>query len=108
MSHNSDHTLEPPWGSWSNYDLIPENPIIGVVVNHLEHLLRHKEKLSCPNDERDIQILSFVRCVLNSVRYLIEQQDLSDTRKMSLIRTSRLSIKEANNYIEKMLKIRSR
>lgn len=104
MSHNGDYALEPPW---SSYDFIPENPEISVVVNRLEQLLRHREKLSCPNDERDNQILSAIRRVLNTTRHLMEQQDLSDTRKLIFIRKSRLSIKEANDVIEKTLKIRS-
>lgn len=104
MSDNDDYALEPPW---SSYDFIPENPVISVVVNHLEHLLRHREKLGCPNDERDAHILSAIRDVLNSIKCITEQQFLSDKRKLVLIRKSRLSIKEANIYIEKTLKIRS-
>lgn len=103
MSHNGDYAFEPPW---SSYEFIPENPVISVAVNHLEQLLLHREKLSCPKDERDIKMLSAIRRVINSTRYLMEQ-DLSDTRKLIIIRKSRLLIKEANSYIEKTLKIRS-
>lgn len=104
----SDNTFETPWSSNDvTNENFPENPVICEAICQLEHLLRQREKLCCPNDDIDTEILSAIRCVVNSIKHLMEQQDLMETHKLVLIRKSRLLIQEANNIIEKTLKIRS-
>lgn len=104
----ADNLFEPPW--------VGENPIlherfpaistIDEVITRLENLLRQREGLSCPNDDVDNRILWTVRCVLDSVKPLVSQQELSNTHKNVIIMKSRLSIEEANEVIEKTLKLR--
>lgn len=104
MSNNS---IELPWnGNNSSYANVPESPVISEAFCQLEHLLRQRKKLICPNDDIDTWILSKIQCAMDSIKSLIEQ-DTTETQKSVLIRRSRRLIKEANNVIEKTLKIRS-
>lgn len=104
----SDNLFEPPWnGNSSPHDNVPESRAIGQVVCRLEHLLQKRRKLSCPKDDVDNRILFAVQRAVDSVRPLLVGRGLTDVQKRLVIRNYRLSIKEANNVIEKMLKIRS-
>jgi len=103
----SDDSFEPPWnGNNPLHESVPDNPVIGDVICKLEYLLRQRKKLSCPNDDIDNRILTVIRRALDSIKLLTEQQELTNTRKYLLIKNSRLLIKEANDVIEKTLKIR--
>lgn len=106
----SDNLFEPPWVGASSLheNNMPESPvIIDEVVRQLEQLLQKREKNNCPSDNIDIRILTAIQCAMNSVKSLIEQQDLTNLQKQILVKKSRLLIKEASNVIEKTLKMRS-
>jgi len=105
----SDNPFALPWVGKNPLlrENVPENPVIGEVVCRLERLLQRRRQFSCPNDDIDNRIISAVQCTLDSIRPLTEQQNLTVTQKNSLIRYSRSLIKEANDVIDKTLKIRS-
>lgn len=105
----SDNSFEPPWrGNNPLLENTPKSTVIGEIVCKLEQLLWKREKNSCPSDDIDTRILTAVRCAMDSVKYLIEHEhDLTDLQKQFLVKKSRLLIKEANNVIEKTLKLRS-
>jgi len=103
-------SFEPPWNDNSPIsqllqENVPDNLVISDVICKLERLLQQRENLSCPNDDIDNRILTVIRCILDSIKSLMDQE-LTDTQKHLLIKNSRLMIKEANIVIEKLLKIR--
>lgn len=104
----SSNSIELPWNGNNppSYANVPESQVISEAYSQLEHLLQQRKKLICPNDDIDTYMLSKIQCAMDSIKSLIEQ-DLTEIQKPILIRKSRRLIKEANNIIEKTLKIRS-
>lgn len=104
----SNDSFEPPWNG--NGPLLrehfPDNLVISDAIYELELLLQQRKKLSCPNDDIDNRILMAIGYVLDSIKNLTEQQELTDTQKRLLIKNSRSLIKKANDIIEKTMKIR--
>ncbi|XP_025203015.1 uncharacterized protein LOC112600079 [Melanaphis sacchari] len=107
----ADHSFEPPWSADNplQFGNIPENPVISEIICQLDDFLRQREKLSCPNDEIDTKILSVIRCAMDGLKNLIEQNltPLTDIQKRVLINKCRFIIKDAIKVIEKTLKIQS-
>lgn len=102
----SENLFEPPSCDENLLNVnLSENPKLSEIVGHLENLLQQRRKLSCPSDHIDLRILSVVQRVLDTTKSLTEQ-DLLDDQKQLLIKNIRLMIKEANDIIEKTLKIR--